>query len=232
MHLAGFNLHIHAISDRSVRTALDAIEAARAADGNAATRDGHAHVQLAAPEDVVRIGRDRLYVAFTYAWMATNQDYDLTVVPFFERVHGNSYQELHRPESYYERNAYPVRSVKSAGGILTAGSDAPVETRDPRPFVNMAVALTRSVGGQPALNPEQRLTAPEIIEAYTLNGARMLGLEKEAGSIAVGKSADFVLIDRDIIALAESGHAESIADTRVLATWFRGSKVYASAPSY
>jgi predicted amidohydrolase YtcJ len=232
MHLAGFNLHIHAISDRSVRTALDAIEAARAADGNAATRDGLAHVQLAAPEDVVRIGRDRLYVAFTYAWMATNQDYDLTVVPFFERVHGNSYQELHRPESYYERNAYPVRSVKSAGGILTAGSDAPVETRDPRPFVNMAVALTRSVGGQPALNPEQRLTAPEIIEAYTLNGARMLGLEKEAGSIAVGKSADFVLIDRDIIALAESGHAESIADTRVLATWFRGSKVYASAPSY
>jgi predicted amidohydrolase YtcJ len=231
MHLAGLNLHIHAISDRSVRTALDAIEAARAADGNTATRDGLAHVQLAAPEDVARIGRDRLYVAFTYAWMATNQDYDLTVIPFFERVHGNSYQELHRPDSYYERNVYPVRSVKSAGGILTAGSDAPVETRDPRPFVNMAVALTRSVGGRPALNPGQRLTAPEVIEAYTLNGARMLGLENEAGSIAVGKSADFVLIDRDILALAESGHAESIADTRVLATWFRGAKVYASAPS-
>src|SRR5262249_20099561 len=47
MHLAGFNLHIHAISDRSVRTALDAIEAARAADGNSATRDGLAHLQLA-----------------------------------------------------------------------------------------------------------------------------------------------------------------------------------------
>ena len=106
-----------------------------------------------------------------------------------------------------------------------------METRDPRPFVNMAVALTRSVGGRPALNPGQRLTAPEVLEAYTLNGARMLGLENEAGSIAVGKSADFVLIDRDILAIAESGHAESIADTRVLATWFRGAKVYASAPS-
>lgn len=232
MHLAGFNLHIHAISDRSVRTALDAIEAARAADGNSATRDGLAHVQLAAPEDVLRIGRDHLYVAFTYAWMATNQDYDLTVIPFFEHVHGNSHQELHRPDSYYERNVYPVRSVKAAGGILTAGSDAPVDTRDPRPFVNMAVALTRSAGGQPPLNPEQRITAPEIIEAYTLNGARMLGLEKDAGSIAVGKSADFVLIDRDILSLADSHHAESVADTKVLATWFRGIKVYASPPSH
>jgi predicted amidohydrolase YtcJ len=232
MHLAGFNLHIHAISDRSVRTALDAIEAARAADGNSATRDGLAHVQLAAPEDVVRIGRDHLYVAFTYSWMAANQDYDMTVIPFFEHIHGNSYQELHRPDSYYERNVYPARSVKAAGGILTAGSDAPVDTRDPRPFVNMAVALTRSVGGQPPLNPEQRLSASEIIEAYTLNGARMLGLEKDAGSIAVGKSADFVLIDRDILSLAESAHPESIADTKVLATWFRGVKVYGSAPSH
>ncbi len=230
MHLAGFHVHIHAISDRAVRTALDAIEAARAADGNSTTHDSLAHVQLAAPEDVVRIGRDHLYVAFTYAWMSTNQDYDLTVVPFFERVHGNSYQELHRPDSYYERNVYPVRSVKAAGGILTAGSDAPVDTRDPRPFVNMSVALTRSLGGQPPLNPAQRISAAEIIEAYTLNGARMLGLEKDAGSIEVGKSADFVLIDRDILSLAESGHAESIAATKVLATWFRGAKVYASAP--
>jgi predicted amidohydrolase YtcJ len=232
MHLAGFNLHIHAISDRAVRTALDAIEAARAADGNSMTRDSLAHVQLAAPEDVARIGRDHLYVAFTYAWMATNQDYDLTVVPFFEHVHGNSYQELHRPDSYYERNVYPVRSVKAAGGILTAGSDAPVDTRDPRPFVNMAVALTRSLGGQPPLNPKQRISAAEIIEAYTLNGARMLGLQNDAGSIEVGKSADFVLIDRDILSLADSGHADSIADTKVLATWFRGIKVYATPPAH
>jgi predicted amidohydrolase YtcJ len=159
--------------------------------------------------------------------MATNQDYDLTVIPFFERIHGNSYEELHRPDTYYERNVYPARSVKEAGGILTAGSDAPVETRDPRPFINMAVALTRSVGGQWPLNPQQRISARDVIDAYTINGARMLGLEKDAGSIEAGKSADFVLIDRDILSLAESGHAESIADTKVLATWFRGAKVYA-----
>lgn len=227
MHLAGFNMHIHTISDRAVRTAVDAIEAARAADGNSTTRDALAHIQLAAPADVVRIGRDHLYVAFTYAWMNTDQDYDLTVIPFFERVHGNSYQALHRPGSYYEANTYPVRAIKAAGGILAAGSDAPVETRDPRPFVNMALAITRAYPGKPALSPQQSISVREVIQAYTINGARMLGLQQQAGSIEVGKSADLVLIDRDILALADGGHPEAIADTRVLATWFRGTQVYA-----
>jgi predicted amidohydrolase YtcJ len=228
MHLAGFNMHIHAISDRSVRTAVDAIEAARAADGNSTTRDALAHLQLAAPADVARIGHDHLYVAFTYAWMNTDPDYDLTVIPFFEKVHGNSYQALHRPGSYYEANTYPVRAVKAAGGILAAGSDAPVETRDPRPFVNMALAITRCYPGRPPLSPQQSISVREVIEAYTINGARMLGLEKDAGSIEVGKSADFVLVDRDILALADGGHPEAIADTHALATWFRGTKVYAA----
>src|SRR5205807_5196275 len=138
VHLAGFSLHIHTISNLAVRTAIDAIEAARAADGVATTRDALAHVQLADPTDIARIGRDHLYVAFTYAWMYTDPEYDMTVIPFFEKVKGNSYAALHAPGSYYESNAYPVRAVKSAGGILVAGSDAPVETRDPRPFVNMA----------------------------------------------------------------------------------------------
>ncbi len=226
MHLAGFNMHIHAISDRSVRTAVDAIEAARQADGISTTRDSLAHLQLVAPSDVLRIGRDRLYVAFTYAWMNTDPDYDITVIPFFQKVAGNSYEAFHAAGSYYEANTYPVKAVKAAGGILTAGSDAPVETRDPRPFVNMARAITRAYPGKPALSPQQSITIRDVIDAYTINGARMLNLQKDAGSIESGKSADFVVLDRDILALADGGHAESIADTRVLETWFRGNKVY------
>ena len=61
-HLAGFNLHIHAINDAAVRTAVDAIEAARAADGIATQHDALAHVQVVNPEDVKRIGRDHLYL--------------------------------------------------------------------------------------------------------------------------------------------------------------------------
>jgi predicted amidohydrolase YtcJ len=228
VHLAGFNIHIHAISDRSVRTALDAIEAARAADGNSSTHDSLAHVQLAAPSDVERIGRDHLYVAFTYAWMNTDPEYDITVIPFFEKVQGNSYAALHRPGSYYESNTYPVAAVKAAGGILTAGSDAPVETNDPRPFINMTRAVTRAYPGKPALSPQQSVPLRDAVDAYTINGARMLNRDRDTGSIEVGKSADFIILDRDILALADSGHVEDVANARVLATWFQGKEVYAA----
>ena len=226
VHLAGFNIHIHAISDRSVRTAVDAIEAARAADGNASTHDSLAHVQLAAPADIERIGRDHLYVAFTYAWMNTDPEYDITVVPFFEKVQGNGYAALHRPGSYYESNTYPVKAIKAAGGILTAGSDAPVDTNDPRPFINMSRAVTRATPGTPPLNPQQSIPLRDAIDAYTINGARMLNRDQDTGSLEVGKSADFIVVDRDILALADSGHAQDVATTHVLATWFQGKKVY------
>ena len=227
-HLAGFNLHIHAIGDRALRTALDAIEAARAADGVTTTHDGLAHLQLTTPQDVARVGRDHLYVAFTYAWMTQATDYDITVIPFLEHVHGNSLAALHPKGSAYDRNAYPVRSVRDAGGILLGGSDAPVETRDPRPFANIAHALTRRVPGSPPLNASQSIGIEEALAAYTINGARMLGIDADAGSLEVGKSADFIVLDRDILRLAASGHAARIADTRVRQTWFQGKLVYAA----
>jgi predicted amidohydrolase YtcJ len=225
MHLAGYALHIHAIGDRAVRTAIDAIEGARAADGISSTRDALAHVQLADPADVARMGRDHLYLAFTYAWMTTDPEYDLAVIPFVQEVHGNSFEALHPAGSYYESNAYPVRAAKDAGAILTAGSDAPVDTRDPRPFVNMATAITRHLPGEPALGPQQRITLADVVEAYTINGARMLNIAADAGSLEVGKSADFVVLDRDIFELA-SAHADDIAKTRALATYFQGKQVY------
>jgi predicted amidohydrolase YtcJ len=231
MHVAGFNMHIHTIGDRSVRTAVDAIEAARKADGVSTTRDVLAHLQLVAPSDVARIGRDHLYTAFTYAWMNTDPDYDITVIPFFQKVSGNSYAALHPAGSYWESNTYPVKAVKDAGATLVAGSDAPVETRDPRPFVNMTRAITRAFPGQPALSPQQSVSIRDVLDAYTINGARMLGLQKEAGSIEPGKSADFILVDRDILSLADNGHAQDIAGTRVLGTWFRGKKVYTATGS-
>ena len=63
------------------------------------------------------------------AFINTDPDYDVTVIPFFQKVDGNSYSALHPPGSYYESNTYPVAVVKAAGAILAAGSDAPVETR-------------------------------------------------------------------------------------------------------
>jgi predicted amidohydrolase YtcJ len=229
MHLAGFNLHIHVIGDRAARTALDAIEAARAADGNSATHDSFAHLQFAQPEDIARLGRDHLYVAFTFCWATSNLDYDMTVVPFLQHMSGNSVASRMVPGSYYYENSYPVRAVRDAGGIVVGGSDAPVGTRDPQPFVNIAVAVLRHMPGDAPLNAQQAIGLREALDAYTIEGARFLGREREFGSLEAGKSADFIIVDRDLLALAENGKAEDIAHTRVLETWFRGKRVYRAA---
>ncbi len=228
-HLAGFAVHIHAIGDEAVRTAVDAIEAARAADGVSTQHDALAHIQLADPDDVKRIGRDHLYLAFTYAWAIDDPEYDLSVVPFFDKVHGADNAALHPANGYYEKNAYPVRSAKAAGAVLLGGSDAPVDTRDPRPFINMALAVTRRLPGQPALNPAQAVSLREAIDAYTINGAKYLNLDKDAGSIEVGKSADLVVLNQDILALADAGKADDIVNTKVLETYFMGKEVYRQA---
>ena len=90
----------------------------------------------------------------------------------------------------------------------------------------MATALTRRVPGKPALNPQQGITLPEVLEAYTISGAQQLNLAAVAGSLEVGKSADFIVLDHDLFKLAASGHADDIAKTHVLGTWFRGRQVY------
>jgi predicted amidohydrolase YtcJ len=226
MHKAGFTLHIHAIGDAAVAAAIDAIEAARAADGRTNRPDTIAHLQVVSPRDVARIGKDRLFLAFTYSWATAVPEYDMAVVPFFERVSGNSYAALHNPNTYYERQFYPAKSIRDAGGVLAAGSDAPVNTLDPQPFVNIEIGVTRAQPGYPPANPKQRLTVTDLIDAYTINGARAMGREAEFGSLEVGKSADFILIDQDIIALAGRGRATDISKTKVVETWFRGRRVY------
>jgi predicted amidohydrolase YtcJ len=226
-HLAGFSLHIHVIGDGTLKLALDALEAARAADGVSTQHDGLAHVQLAQPSDVARIGKDHLYVAFTYSWAVAEQDYDMSIIPFIDKVMGNSYAALNAPGGYYESNVYPFRAVKEAGGTLVAGSDAPVDSRDPRPFVNMAIGVTRRVPGLQPQNLAQAVSIRDLIDAYTINGARFLQRDEVAGSLEVGKSADFIVVDRDILQLADSGQAQDIMRTKVLETWFQGKKVYA-----
>jgi len=137
-------------------------------------------------------------------------------------VTGDSFTALHRPNGYYEQQAYPVGAMRRAGGVLVAGSDAPVETRDPRPFINMQSAVTRARDGTPALGAvDQRITIAEAVQAYTLDGARSLGREDEFGSISVGKSADWIVLNQDVMRVP----ADHIGATRVQQTWFQGKQV-------
>lgn len=223
MARAGFAVHTHAIGDRSVRVAIGMLEEAKRLNPDA--QHSMAHAQLISPEDQVRIGKAGLGVVFTHAWTVVNPPYDFSVIPFFERIDG---KDLYR-DGYYMRNVYPTAAIARLGGIVASGSDAPVEERNPRPFHNLEQALTRA-NPDPAipgvLNAAERLDIHQAIASYTINAARVLGMEKEIGSIEPGKKADLIVVDQDVLALAAHGEERKIGDTRVLRTIFDGREVF------
>jgi len=223
MEKAGFAVHIHVIGDRAVRIALDAFEASRAANGELPIPQSFAHAQLIHPDDQQRIGEMGVYVAFTYAWISPEISYEMSVIPFIDEVKGSA--DLYNPEHYYMKNVYPARSVRERGGVLVAGSDAPVDTRDPRPFVNIEQAVTRTVG-KVTMNADERISIHDAIAAYTINGAKFLGHDALVGSIEPGKAADLVVVDRNLVELAQNGRADEIGETKVELTIFDGKVVY------
>jgi predicted amidohydrolase YtcJ len=232
VYAAGFSVHIHAIGDRAVRVAVDALEASREAHGDNGQPHGLAHAQLIHPDDQRRIGRLGLFVAFTHSWSTPETEYLLTVVPFIDELK-NGVADLYRPDNYYMQNAYPVHSIEKYGGLVISGSDAPVERRDPAPFLHIEQAITRDVEGRPdipVLNADERLDIESALDSYTINGARAMSQADRLGSLEVGKLADLIVVDQDVIALAKSGRAHEISETKVLLTLFDGEIVYGAGP--
>ena len=93
------------------------------------------------------------------------------------------------------------------------------------PFLGMWVAVTRKARWyEGEIHPEQSLTREQMIRFYTINNAWLMRAEDEVGSLEVGKRADFIVIDRDLLACPD----DEIRKTQVLSTWLDGKIVSAA----
>ncbi len=207
---AGLQAHFHAIGDRAVREALDAIEAARHANGQTDTRPHISHIQVIHPDDVARFGQLGAVANAQPLWACHGAQMDALTIPF-----------LGDERSGWQ---YPFASLLRSGARLAMGSDWSVSTADP--LAEMEVAIDRvdpsSRGEAPPFLPAERLTLQESIRAFTLGSAYVNHLDADTGSIEAGKLADLAVIDRDLFA----EDAGPIGDARVLATFVGGAAVF------
>lgn len=205
----GFQVHFHAIGDRAVREALDAVACARAENGVRDARHHIAHIQVVHPDDVARFRRLGVVANAQPFWACLDaQMRDLTI-PFLG------------PER--SRHQYPFASLRRAGAALAFGSDWPVTT--PNPLLEIEVAVTRvptDDRGVDVFLPAERLDLPAALAAFTMGSAFVNHQERETGSIEPGKLADIVVLDRNLF----DADPRPIGESKVLATLVDGAFVH------
>ncbi len=200
----GLIIHVHAIGDGAVKAALDGIAAARQANGNSGLPDTLTHEQFVRPEDFSRFRQLGVVSALQLFWAEASPDTIEIVKPYLD------------PEIY--KWQYPARSILDNGGIISGASDWPVSTANV--FRAIYQAETRK-GTEGVLDPSQDMPRVAMFYAYTRNSARAMNLDS-IGSVAVGKRADLVLLDRDVLTISP----EQMRDTKVLWTMVAGKTVY------
>ncbi|MEU6131579.1 amidohydrolase family protein [Saccharopolyspora sp. NPDC047091] len=200
---AGFPVHFHAVGDRAVRAALDAVAGAP----GSGLRHQIAHVQVVRSRDLPRFRELGVTANVQPAWAIADA----------------AMTELTIPRLGAERAArqYPFRSLHEAGAPLAAGSDWPVSDPDPLGAVHAAVNRREPDGAEPFL-PEQALELATALTAHTAGAARANGFAAETGSLEPGKAADLVVLDRDLFSLP----SQEIGRARVELTFADGAPVH------
>ncbi|WP_410565676.1 amidohydrolase [Amycolatopsis sp. cmx-4-61] len=203
---AGLSAKVHCTGDASVRQFLDAVAQVRAA-GFAATRFQVAHGQFVHPDDLPRFA-------------ALGVAADISPFLWVPGVIPSAIADVLPPSR--AARMQPNRTLLDTGALVAGGSDWPV-SESPNAWEGIAGLVTREDphGRRPgALWPEQAITLAEAIEVFTLGGARACGLDDVTGALTPGRSADFVVLDRNPFRTAQ------VWDTRVAETWFAGRRVF------
>ena len=182
----GFDLHLHAIGDGAVRTALDAIEAGQAAHPTADVRATICHIEVVDTADIDRFGALGVVAQTTPTWF----EYDEIAMEF---LGPDRFEQL-----------YPLASILRNDGRVTLGSDYPVSWigKDAlNPLFNIEMAATRQRAGDPnypiQARASERLSVDQAIRAHTVDAAWQIRMEDTIGTLEVGKKADLVVLERD-----------------------------------
>ncbi|HET9723349.1 MAG TPA: amidohydrolase [Actinomycetota bacterium] len=211
----GFQVHFHALAERAVREALDAVEAALAANGPGDGRHHLAHIQVVHPDDVPRFRELGAVANAQPLWAAHESQMDDLTIPF-----------LGEPRWRWQ---YPFGSLVRAGAMLAMGSDWSVSSPDPLEEIHVAVNRVMpddypyKVENREVFLPGERIDLATAIAGFTMGSAYVNHLDEMTGSIEVGKYADLTVVDRNLFAHP----AEEIAEATVELTLVEGHRVHA-----
>jgi predicted amidohydrolase YtcJ len=233
---AGFQIHTHQIGDAAARYALDALEYVRDLNGARDSRHSFAHIQMMRPDDIQRMANLGMNAITAPYWQVVDDYYWDLYLPYIGPIRADTEQ-------------YPMRSLFKAGLNVTIHSDFFVTPPDFAWAFYSAMTRVlperiadewygpgnyyRTTDPNEALNyydlgvlgpAKERAKLPQVIRAATINGARANFLEKEIGSVEIGKLADLVVLDRNLFKV----DVEEIANFEVLMTFFEGDLVYSA----
>lgn len=200
-------VHMHAVGDRAVRESLNGFEYARQLNPTPMPHS-ISHLQLVNPKEFPRFKQLGVIASMQLLW-ATGEDYTVKLVKPYVSAFAYRYQ-------------YPAQSLHKAGAMIAGASDWPVSS--PNPWNAIAQASTRK-GPLGVLNAKESIDRQTMFYAYTLNAAKALRLDRQIGSLAPGKQADLIILDRDVFKVSD----DELFDTQVLKTFFAGKQVYAPA---
>jgi predicted amidohydrolase YtcJ len=210
---AGIDVHIHALGERAIHEALNAVEAARSGRPDSPSRYTLCHIQVITDQDLPRFAKLGVTGQSTPLWASFDTE-------------GRKFVS----EDQFSR-FWRYASLLDSGARLTFGSDFPASgagTLGMSPLFNIEVGHTRQWAGEPdaPVQPRvsERLDIAALIRGYTLDGAYQLHREDEIGSIEVGKKADFAVLDTNPF----DADPYAIASIRVLRTILGGETVYAA----
>ena len=212
----GFPVHTHTFGDLACEAVINAYCASRTAS-SLTVPNSLAHVRNIMNKDIARCAENDILIASNIIWHVGDPDW---AMPYL----------VHIPKDIYE-SGYPMKSLMDAGIVVSSSTDSPAGTTPGTVPNIIGVAVNGVCPEFPdvnPLNPSELLTVAQALKCLTINGAISLGLQEERGSIEVGKYADFVVLDKNVLELEAQGKQKEIFQVNVASTWFEGKQVYPS----